>query len=409
VRLRQLEALEARYGSTVQVVAVHSPRFAYEQRLDTLENSLATRSVSIPVLHDPHLSTWARYGPIGRPTVIVLDHRQRVVGAMAGTDPDSVAALDEIVAEQVALAGRTVRRRTPTDEAIVDDAGQRPPHRLHGPASVTRLVDGRIVIADRGNGRLVSVTLDHSEMNRPKARVSAVFGGLHGIGSVTARSDGQVSVTFPDRGTVESIDLAGKIRRTIAKDLVRPTGLIEDRDGSLVVADAGADQLLRITPGAAGPIAGSGASGSLDGRSDRAQLSQPLAVTRIQAGLLFLEASTGAIRLLTDQGRVQTINAGQRAGLQDGPAHRALYQRPTGLATVDRGAVAIADCGNDRIRIMHKRKVTTLPVSGLSQPEALLYLGHRQLLCCDTANDRVVVIDLDGQSVDELTIRGLPL
>ena len=409
VRLRQLEALEARYGNTVHVVAVHSPRFAYEQRLDTLENSIASRSVSIPVLHDPHLNTWARYGPIGRPTVVVLDHRQRVVGAMAGTDPESIDALDKIVGEQVALAGRPVGKRQVIDRAATPEADVRPPHRLHGPASVTRLIDGRIVIADRGNGRLISVTIDDSEIDRPIAHVSTVYGGLHGIGDVTARSDGQVSVTFPDSGTVDSIDLATKARRSIATGLIRPIGLIEDRDGSLVVADAGADQLLRITHDTAGPIAGSGVSGSADGRSDRAQLSQPLAVTRIDAGLLFVEASSGAVRLLTDQGKVQTINAGQRAGLLDGPAHRALYQRPTGLATLEDGAVAIADCGNDRIRLMRNRKVTTLPVSGLSRPEALLYLGHRQLLCCDTANDRIVLIDLDGQTVDELAIRGLPL
>ena len=266
-----------------------------------------------------------------------------------------------------------------------------------GPASATRLIDGRIVIADRGNGRLISVTLDRGTTT---ANVSVAFGGLHGVGEVAGRSDGRVSVTFPDRGTVDSIDLNTKERKTIAAELVRPTGLIEDRDGSLVVADAGADQLIRITPDTIGPIAGSGVSGTLDGRSDRAQLSQPLAVTRIDAGLLFVEASTGAIRLLTDNGKVQTINDGERAGLLDGPAHRAIFQRPTDLATLDDGAVAIADCGNDRIRIMHDRKVTTLPVAGLSRPEALLYLGHRQLLCCDTANDRLVRIDLDDRSAD---------
>ncbi len=404
VRLRQLEALQARYGSTLHVVAVHSPRFAYEQSLDTLTASIDSRAVTIPVLHDPHLDTWARYGPIGRPTVVVLDHRQRVVGAMAGTDSESLEALDRIVAEQVALAGRTVRRCL--DRETEPELIPRPPHRLHGPSSATRLVDGRIVIADRGNGRLISVRLDPGTT---KADVSVAFGGMHGVGDVTGRNDGRVSVTFPDRGMVETIDLDTKERQTIASELVRPTGLIEDRDGSLVVADAGADRLLRITSETTGPIAGSGVSGTVDGRADRAQLSQPLAVTRIDAGLLFVEASTGAIRILTDNGKVQTINDGARAGLLDGPAHQALFQRPTALATLDDGSVAIADCGNNRIRIMRDRKVTTLPVTGLSRPEALLYLGHRQLLCCDTANDRLVRVDLDGRAVDELTLDGLPL
>ncbi len=394
VRLRQLEDLAARYGDGIAVVAVHSPRFDFERDVHVLAHDVSTRSVTVPVLHDPDLDTWARYGPVGRPTIVVLDHRHRVVGAIAGTDPASIEALDSIVEEQVGLAqaAGTARGRT----RAAPEPHQRPLNQLHGPASVTRMVGGGVAVADRGNGRLIVLDVDPVAST---AQVVRAFGGMHGIGHLAARSDGSLAVSFPDRGTVEVIDLRSTSRTTIADGLVRPMGLIEDRDGSVVVADAGADQLIRIGTEQTGPIAG----------TDREPISQPLAITRIDAGLLFVEASTGAIRLLTDEGRVQTINDGATAGLLDGPAHKALFQHPTDLALLDDGAIAIADCGNSRLRLLAERKVSTLPVAGLVRPESLLYLGDRRLLCCDTGNDRLVVIDLDGHCVDELVLDGLPL
>jgi hypothetical protein len=387
------------------VVAVHSPRFDFEKDLDALSAVIETRSVEIPVLHDPHLDTWARYGPIGRPTIVVLDHRLRVVGAMAGTDARSIEALIEIVDEQVAVARAASPSAHRAGEPVADPASSdaaesgnepRPLHRLHAPASAARLHDGSVVVADRGSGRLLALELDTRER---KARVSTVFGGLHGIGQIATRGDGRVAVSFPDRGTVDTIDLDHKRRTSLAKGMLRPSGMVEDRDGSLVVADAGADQIIRITDDRIAPIAG----------TDTSPISQPLDLVRIETGLVFVEASTGALRLLTDQGKLHTLNDGATAGLADGAIHRALFQRPTGLATLDDGGIAISDHGNNRVRLLRNRRVTTLPITGLCRPEGVLYLGDGRLLCCDTGNDRLVVADLTDQSVGELVIEDLPL
>ncbi len=396
VRLRQLDDLAARHGDALAVVAVHSPRFDFERDLDVVAHGVSTRAITVPVVHDPQLDTWARYGPQGRPTVVVLDHRGRVVGAIAGTDPASIDALDHIAAEQVALAGTTRAHVPVPDPRVATHHAERPLRSLHGPASIARLVDGTVAVADRGNGRLLVLDIHPSE---PTAGIARAFGGTHGIGHLAARRDGSIAVSFPDKGTVELIDLRKTARNTIADGLIRPTGLIEDRDGSLVVADAGADQLIRISDEHTGLIAG----------TDRRPVSQPLGLTRLDAGLLFVEASTGAIRLLTDDGHIRTINDGSAAGLLDGPAHRALFQHPTDLALLDDGAVAIADCGNSRIRVLADRTVTTLPVTGLTRPESLLYLGGRRLLCADTGNDRLVVVDLDHERAEELQLSGLPL
>lgn len=387
VRLRQLETLHARHGDAIAVVAVHSPRFEYEQDVDLLKSTIAQRGLTVPVLHDPELETWARYGPTGRPTVVVVNPHQRVLGAMVGTDESSLIALDEIAAQQAKLVDRTI---APLPERVFPAAssslGQ-----LRGPTSLARSADGSIICLDPDTGRLF--TLEHADGGHLAVR--RVFGSMHGAGSVAARSDGTISISFPERGVVESIDLGTKKRRVIADDMIRPLGLAEDADGSLVVCDAGADQLVRITKGRFGPIAN--------------DVSQPLDVVRIDAGLLFTEASTGAIRLLGDDGRIRTLNNGRRPGLLDGIAHKAMFQRPSGLATLDDGRVAIIDHGNNRIRVMADRKVATLPVAGLAHPAALLHLGDELLLCSDTRNKRLVLIDMTDHRATALTIAGLPL
>ncbi len=389
VRLRQLEALQSRHGDAIAVVAIHSPRFDYERDVDLLAATITHRGLTIPVLHDPDLETWGRYGPPGRPTVVVVNANQRVLGAMFGTDPTSLTALDQITAQQATLADRTIDPLPDLTPVPVPPSLEQ----LHGPTGLARLDDGRVALIDRGNDRLV--TLDLPTAGTRTATVCKVFGGMHAPGSIATRSDRTISISFPDRGVVESIDLRTKKRKVIADGLVRPMGLAEDADGSLIVCDAGADELLRVTDKRTGPIA--------------INVSQPLDVARIDAGLIFTEASTGAIRLLSDDGRVRTLNAGNRPGLLDGPMHKAMFQRPSGLATLDNGRVAIADHGNNRIRILADRRAATVPVAGLSHPEAMLYLGHEQLLCSDTMNNRLVVIDLDSHCATALAIAGLPV
>lgn len=387
VRLRQLERLRARHGDRVAVAAVHSPRFDYERDISVLRSIVERRGLTVPVLHDPDLETWARYGPTGRPTVVVSGRDQRVLGAVLGLD-DEHDQLDDIVASEAALVD-------PGLQALPDLLGAHAPtslQHLGGPTGLARLTDGRLAVVDRANSRLIVLELDH---RATRGIVSTAFGGLDGATSIAARRDGSLAVSDPDAGTVDAIDLVTKKRRTIVDGLRRPTGLVEDRDGSLVICDAGADQILRVTSDRTGSIADA--------------VSQPLDIVRIDAGLMFTEASTGALRLLTDTGQVRTINDGRRAGILDGPAHKAMFQRPAGLATLDGGRVAITDHGNSRLRLLADRRVTTVPITGLAHPEAVLYLGGERLLCSDTNNSRLVVADLASHRVTELAVHGLPI
>lgn len=389
VRIRQLERLRARHGDQLAVVAVHSPRFDYERDVGVLRATIEQRSIDVPVIHDPDLETWARYGPTGRPTIAVVDADGRAQGAILGLDEPGTSPLDEIAALHARLA-RPGLVPLPDHPSVTRSAP--PLHRLQAPTSLARLTDGTVAVLDPAAGRIVVLELSP---HRAAAEVRTTFSGVDGAGSIAVRRGRSLVISLPDRGTVESIDLETKQRTILADELRRPAGLVEDVDGSLVVCDAGADAIVRISPEGVGAIAD--------------EVSQPLDVIRLPTGLLFTEASTGAVRLLTDDGKVRTINSGGRAGILDGPAHKAMFQRPTGLATLDGGRVAIADHGNSRIRLFGNRRVATVPVTGLAHPEGVLYLGHERLLCSDTANSRLVIVDLAAHTVDEVAVQGLPL
>ncbi|MGH1506265.1 MAG: hypothetical protein ACRBI6_22130 [Acidimicrobiales bacterium] len=420
-------------GTTVPVdlVAVHSPRYRYARNpaiaAEWFERVVArTEGVAVRPVHDPDHLTWARLGPNGWPTTLVVDHRGRVRGAGLGR-PGGDAALDALVdvldaARRAARAdrrspltdgGRHLGRRRDDRRSTADLPAMSRPATFHTRASRSLrrptgvAIDGsRIVIADNGNDRLLVGRLDRDparveieqDIDVPDPRKVAIVGGL-------------VACTSPSSGRVVGIQLDPEAvggtgaPATLAQGLVWPLGVTADRDGSIAVTDAGADQLLRISfpdeerPDAAaadavGIIGGSGRTGLTDGRAGSAELCQPTAVTRVDKGLVFCDSGTGALRFLDDRGHVATLTATPplEPGLVDGPVHRALFQHPGDVAS-DGDTLWVADRGNRRLRSIVDRKVVTVEVPGLSSCEAVTPIGDGRLVIVDTAANRLVVVD----------------
>lgn len=85
-------------------------------------------------------------------------------------------------------------------------------------------------------------------------------------------------------------------------------------------------------------------------------------------------------------------------GKADGPAARAAFRTPHGLALDPAGNLYIADAGNNAIRrLAPDGQVTTLPVTGLKQPQALAWSAKLgQLIVVDQGNSRVCAVATDG-------------
>lgn len=414
-----------------ELVVVHSPRHRYARPPALVAewfDRLAMRcAVPIRALHDPDLETWARLEPVGWPTALVVDGRGRVRGAGLGlgaipavcatiidavgdlhdpAEPGHAATMADTVSQRV---GRRSDRPTTSSLPTVPTAGTSGGAsfaRLHRPTGVA-LSDptdpagarsaARIAIADNGNDRLL---LGHVDLVAGTARLERTV-EVDDPRRV-AFAEGRVAVTSPCGGSVVVVDAADERAATTSiEGLSWPIGLTVDADGSWVVADAGADRLVRIeTDGTTGTIAGSGHTGLRDGSAGAAELCQPVAVTRTPHGLVFCDAGTGSIRFLDDRGRVGTLTAvpPSEPGLVDGPVHRALFQHPADVIG-DGDGLWVADRGNRCLRMIAERRVTTLTVPGLSSCEAVAPTGDGRLLVVDTAAHRIVVVDpADGRA-----------
>lgn len=159
---------------------------------------------------------------------------------------------------------------------------------------------------------------------------------------------GQLSLTAGD-GVRGAQDGAGAQAR-----FDDPWGIVVMEDGTRYVTDAGDNNRIRriARDGMVTTLAG-GREGFADGTGATAAFHTPSALARDAAGNLYV-ADTGnhAIRKVTPQGVVTTVAGTGEAGFRDGLAAQAQFNGPIGVAVDGRGRVYVADTYNDRIRLI---------------------------------------------------------
>jgi sugar lactone lactonase YvrE len=144
-----------------------------------------------------------------------------------------------------------------------------------------------------------------------------------------------------------------------------PSGIVADRDGTMYVADATASTVRKIT--AAGEVttfAGkAGVRGRTDGFRTEARFDQPTDIALDSAGTMYLtDPVAGVIRKITADGLVSTFagSAGVK-GSVDGVGAAARLNAPTGIAVDDRGNLYVTDEWESTVRkITPAGEVTTL-------------------------------------------------
>ncbi|MDH3296248.1 MAG: redoxin domain-containing protein, partial [Acidimicrobiia bacterium] len=342
---------------SVAAIAVHSPRMPIDDEINRLEHIVARHRITIPVVHDPRFETWNRYEPPGWPSTAVIDGNGRVTGVVAGCHDDEGLLETAIGAALTAPRGRRRTDRPPRPVGPTDsDAARRADTNtrrglasaLRHPESLARCQDDsfnrRLAVADTGNDRILIGRLDATHRG---FLVESQVVGLNQPSNVIFVDEGRrLAVVERGLNAVSIIDPTSGRRTVVTTRLVRPTGITVDLDGSLVICDAGGDRLYRAVANSTGSgymvdsIAGSGRTGTSAGDAPAATLAQPSAVVRASAGLVFSDAASSNLRLLTDGGEVVNITDGDLFGwgLVDGLAHRARLQRPSGLCRFDDGS-----------------------------------------------------------------------
>ncbi|MBW8807260.1 MAG: gluconolaconase [Lysobacter sp.] len=188
-----------------------------------------------------------------------------------------------------------------------------------------------------------------------------------------------------------------------------PSGLTIDNLGNLYVADTGNHAIRKISPqGVVSTLAGTGVAGYRDGAGAQAQFNGPIGVAVSQAGRVFVaDTYNDRIRVIEPDGTVSTLAGGERPGDSDGAAAIARFDTPTALEIDAQGIVWVADTRNHAIRrVEPDGDVSTLNLlptaegdNPLSRPTALAITHDGVLYVGDMSTGMVLQVRADGNWV----------
>jgi uncharacterized protein (TIGR03437 family) len=201
-----------------------------------------------------------------------------------------------------------VRKITPSG-TISTIAGQ-----LSNPASVAVDSHGSVYVADAGNNRIVEVA---------SGGAASTFAKLNGVIAVAVDASGKVVAS--DASQIWNVPANGAAASRIS-GLTAPSGLAFGPDGTLFIADTGANVVRALSAaGVLTAIAGTGTAGFSgdDGAALAAELNAPAAIAiGTNGALLVADSGNNRIRSLTpaavssDTASVSVISA---ASLAPGP------------------------------------------------------------------------------------------
>lgn len=396
--LDELRPLEEKWADELVVIGVHSPKFEFEKDPEALQANIERYEVSHPVIDDPELETWSEYGARAWPTLMVLDTHGRIAGNLSGEG--HAANLDRLVAELVAEGEADGSlRRGPAPTVLAERTEQT----LRFPSKLAVLPDGRLVVSDAGQHRLVvfqddGATVDaiigtgvrgHADGDEETAQFAEPNGVLAlpaevaqevGYDLLVADTAGHrlrgVKIgqdrLLRSRTATEVTTLAGTGEQWMQGEPL-PRGEGDARTYSLstpwdltwshslnraVIAMAGIHQLWTYDPstGALLVLAGTTQEGLVDGPAVTSWWAQPSGLDEMPDGrIVIADSESSAVRLLDPQTMQVSTLVGKGLfdfGHVDGPLDRARLQHPLGVTALPDGRIAIADTYNGAIRLL---------------------------------------------------------
>ena len=384
-------ALQRFVGRPLQIIAVHSPRFAGEHDLAYLQSAVERIGVPFAVAVDNDHRLARTFSVRELPTFALIDPRGYVCRVVRGV-PDPlhlIDALDE-------LLGLT---DAPDHPHPTLPSSTRPPDRLSYPAGLSATQD-RLAITDTGHHRIV--------LTRHDGELLETFGGPEpGFEDGPAEKarffrprglafvDDHLLVADTANHAIRSIDMARGQVDTLALLPPDDQGQVHApralaRHGSwLYIACAGTHTILRmdLDDHTIEAFAGTGHEDSIDGHRRSAAFAQPTGLVMHDDQLLIIDSTSSTLRCLNlRSNRVATLVGKSlfEHGLVDGPPRKALMQHPLGV-TVHRGRIYIADALNCALRCFDPDRDTlnTLKNPKLEFPSALASSGD-SLFVCDT-------------------------
>ena len=385
--LEDLKYLERKYADRpLAVIGVHSPKFTNEDNPESVRQAIARYGITHPVLLDSRRRTWDAYGVRGWPTLVLIDPRGYVLGRVSGEGNRD--RLDAAIEQALDLLGQAeALDATPLPVKLEAESGAfSPTSPLLYPGKV--LADeasNSLFIADTGHHRIVRATLDGRHTitigdGEPGATdgdfATARFRAPQGMALDAAHN--WLYVADTGNHLLRRIDFETKTVTTVAgtgeQGLHRSEGgaalgtaLNSPWDvcllnGQLYLAMAGSHQIWVYRPGeeTVAPFAGSGAERRTDGPAMRATFAQPSGIATDGIRLFVADSEISCIReidLAGPEPKVRTLAGGDlfQFGDHDGRGDMARMQHPLGVAWAPVGApgggvLYIADTYNHKLR-----------------------------------------------------------
>lgn len=133
-----------------------------------------------------------------------------------------------------------------------------------------------------------------------------------------------------------------------------PRGIVVDTLGNIFIADALNNRIRKInTKGVVSTFVGNGAAGSEDGVGRDARFNTPSGMTIDKENALYVaDTFNNLIRKVTLAAHVYTLAGTGKSGSQDGRVDQAMFSGPTALAFDPVGRLYVTDLANNRIRVI---------------------------------------------------------
>jgi sugar lactone lactonase YvrE len=322
--LEDLRQLQLKFGGSLQVIALHTPKFDAERDPQLLRKTCNQLGVGVRVAHDPDFVAWQHYGITAWPTVAVIDTVGILREYMVGDRQRD--ALETLVAELIAKGNV---RPAETQGPGLRQTEPRMPLAFPSGLCVT---DRLLYVADTGHHSILECSFEGRVMRR--------FGS----------------------GTADFMDGI-----TAAASFRLPRGLSNSRD-MLYVADTGNHALrrIRLSDGDVLTVAGRGTPGQpMEGPIRDARgvaLNRPWDVAAAEDKVFIAMAGCNQIWALDRiQNRFVHVAGSGTLGIKDGDGYASMFAQPSGLALVH-SLLYISDSAGSAVRSLQvpTGKVQTL-------------------------------------------------
>ncbi len=439
---------EAFKGQPLVVLGVHSAKFKAERDPARIQEAMARYHIRHPVAVDSEMKIWEAYAVNSWPTLVLVRPNGRIAAVWPGENNASTLkrAIEQVMSE--ARKDNTLANKA----KIVLQAPERDLNRLSFPGKLATFADGRVVIADSGNHRLLIVdskgqvlerigstypmlkdgSFDKASFNDPQGiaidptqkTLYVADTKNHAIRKVDLNKK-EVS-TIAGTGDLGHSPLRFEWREARATILRSPWDLTLAADANtLYVAMAGSHQIaeLDLSTLKIKALAGTGEENIRDGAFDEAAFAQPSGLSLNQRMLYVADSETSSVRRLDLQShQVQTLVGSGLFdfGDQDGALGAARLQHPlhvladarqkplcgsNGQASTKRScypSVLVADTYNSKIKRLNEDSIRTVfagtsHTTGqglrLREPGGMAFAADGALLIANTGLGSVVRVD----------------